>query len=161
THPLAARRRQHLFPRSGRPPARTGHARPVGGILAASESPVWIATIASESVTGVGPGNAKVPRSFIKIVNSIGEWAQPMFPRNTLIVLAMLSSFVRQPLSAQDDVVISGDVTQVDLTSGMIAVRHEPNQRLKSEARQTHSASASPSCSTQLGREHTSDFLPI
>jgi len=54
-----------------------------------------------------------------------------MFPRNTLILLAMLSSFVRQPLSAQDDVVISGDVTQVDLTSGMIAVRHEPNQRLK------------------------------
>jgi len=54
-----------------------------------------------------------------------------MFPRNTLILLAMLSSFVPQALSAQDDVVISGDVTQVDLTSGMISVRHEPNQRLK------------------------------
>lgn len=26
---------------------------------------------------------------------------------------------------------ISGDVVKVDLTSGMITVRHEPNQRLK------------------------------
>jgi Cu(I)/Ag(I) efflux system periplasmic protein CusF len=45
--------------------------------------------------------------------------------RNSLILLAMLS------LSAQDGGVISGDVIKVDLTSGMITVRHEPNQRLK------------------------------
>ncbi len=54
-----------------------------------------------------------------------------MFLRNTVILLAMLSSLVPQPLLAQDDVVISGDVTKVDLTSGMITVRHEANQRLK------------------------------
>ncbi len=54
-----------------------------------------------------------------------------MFLRNTVLLLAMLSSLVPQPLLAQDDVVISGDVTKVDLTSGMITVRHEANQRLK------------------------------
>ena len=54
-----------------------------------------------------------------------------MFLRNIMILLAMLSSMMPQPLSAQDDVVISGDVTKVDLTSGIIAVRHEPNQRLE------------------------------
>jgi Cu(I)/Ag(I) efflux system protein CusF len=54
-----------------------------------------------------------------------------MFLRNSVILLAMLSSLVLQPLSAQDDGVISGDVIKVDLTSGMITVHHEPNQRLK------------------------------
>jgi|SRR5215469_18894920 len=54
-----------------------------------------------------------------------------MFLRISVILLAMLSSLVLQPLSAQDDGVISGDVIKVDLTSGMITVRHEPNQRLK------------------------------
>ena len=54
-----------------------------------------------------------------------------MFLRNSAILLAMLSSLVLQPLSAQDDGVISGDVIKVDLTSGMITVRHEPNQRPK------------------------------
>jgi Cu/Ag efflux protein CusF len=53
-----------------------------------------------------------------------------MFLRNTVILLAILASLVPQPLLAQDDVVISGDVTKVDLTSGMITVRHEANQRL-------------------------------
>jgi Cu/Ag efflux protein CusF len=53
-----------------------------------------------------------------------------MFLRNTVILLAILSSLVPQPLLAQEDVVISGDVTKVDLTSGMITVRHEANQRL-------------------------------
>lgn len=54
-----------------------------------------------------------------------------MFLRNTMILLAMLTSLVAKPVSAQDEAVISGDVTKVDLTSGMITVRHEPNQRLK------------------------------
>jgi Cu(I)/Ag(I) efflux system protein CusF len=54
-----------------------------------------------------------------------------MFLRNSVILLAMLSSLVLQPLSAQDNGVISGDVIKVDLTSGMITVRHEPNQQLK------------------------------
>jgi Cu/Ag efflux protein CusF len=54
-----------------------------------------------------------------------------MFLRNSVILRAMLSSLVLQPSSAQDDGVISGDVIKVDLTSGMITVRHEPNQRLK------------------------------
>ncbi len=54
-----------------------------------------------------------------------------MFLRNTMILLAMLTSLVAKPLSAQDGAVISGDVTKVDLTSGMITVRHEPNQQLK------------------------------
>ena len=48
-----------------------------------------------------------------------------------MILLAMLSSLVPQPLSAQDGVVISGDVIKVDLTSGIITIQHEPNQRLK------------------------------
>jgi len=56
-----------------------------------------------------------------------------MFLRNTVILLAMFSSLAPQPLSAQDGAAISGDVTKVDLTSGMITVRHEPNQRLKLE----------------------------
>jgi len=42
-----------------------------------------------------------------------------MFLRNQVILLAMLSSLFAQPLSAQD-VVISGDVTKVDPTSGLI-----------------------------------------
>jgi Cu(I)/Ag(I) efflux system protein CusF len=54
-----------------------------------------------------------------------------MFLRNKAILLAMLSSLITQPLAAQDDLVLSGDVTKVDLTSGMITIRHEPNQRLK------------------------------
>jgi Cu/Ag efflux protein CusF len=39
-------------------------------------------------------------------------------------------SFVLQPLSAQDNPAISGDVTKVDLASGMITILHEPNQQL-------------------------------
>jgi Cu(I)/Ag(I) efflux system periplasmic protein CusF len=54
-----------------------------------------------------------------------------MFLRNTLIVLAILSSLVPHPSSAQDGVVISGDVTNVDPTSGTITIRHDANQRLK------------------------------
>ncbi len=54
-----------------------------------------------------------------------------MFLRNMMILLVMLTSLLAKPLSAQDDAVISGDVTKVDTTSGMITVRHEPNQRLK------------------------------
>jgi Cu/Ag efflux protein CusF len=54
-----------------------------------------------------------------------------MFLRKMVILLAMLASFVPQPLSAQDDVVISGDVTNVDITSGTITIRHDANQRLK------------------------------
>ena len=53
-----------------------------------------------------------------------------MFLRNTVILLAMLSSFVLQPVSAQDNPAISGDVTKVDLASGMITIQHEPNQQL-------------------------------
>jgi Cu(I)/Ag(I) efflux system periplasmic protein CusF len=53
-----------------------------------------------------------------------------MFLRNQLILLAMLSSLFSQPLSAQD-VMISGDVTKVDPTSGLITVHHGPNERLK------------------------------
>jgi Cu/Ag efflux protein CusF len=48
---------------------------------------------------------------------------------DTVILLAMLSSFVPQPLSAQDNPAISGDVTKVDLASGMITIFHEPNQQ--------------------------------
>ena len=54
-----------------------------------------------------------------------------MFPRNTMILLAMLSSTVSQPLLAQDGISISGDVTKVDPTSGTIAIRHESNGQLK------------------------------
>ena len=53
-----------------------------------------------------------------------------MFLRKMVILLAMLASLVPQPLSAQDNV-ISGDVTNVDLTSGTITIRHDANQRLK------------------------------
>ncbi len=54
-----------------------------------------------------------------------------MFLRKTTILLAMISSLAAQPLSAQDNSVISGDVTKVDLASGTITIRHDANQRLK------------------------------
>jgi Cu/Ag efflux protein CusF len=54
-----------------------------------------------------------------------------MFLRNTVILLAMLPRFVLQPSSAQNNPAISGDVTKVDLTSGMITILHEPNQQLR------------------------------
>jgi Cu/Ag efflux protein CusF len=54
-----------------------------------------------------------------------------MVLRKTVILLAMLSSLVPQPLSAQDNAVISGDVTKVDPTSGTITIHHDANQRLK------------------------------
>jgi Cu/Ag efflux protein CusF len=54
-----------------------------------------------------------------------------MFLRKTVILLAMLSTLVPQSLSAQHDVVISGDVTKVDPTSGTITIRRDANQRLK------------------------------
>jgi Cu/Ag efflux protein CusF len=54
-----------------------------------------------------------------------------MFLRKTVILLVTLSTLVPQSLSAQGDVVISGDVTKVDPTSGTITIRHDANQRLK------------------------------
>lgn len=54
-----------------------------------------------------------------------------MLPRKTAILLAMLSSLASQPSSAQDDAVISGDVTEIDLTSGTITIHHDANQKLK------------------------------
>ncbi len=54
-----------------------------------------------------------------------------IFSRKTVISLTLLSAFASQPLSAQDATAISGDVTSVDLISGMIAINHEPNERLK------------------------------
>jgi Cu/Ag efflux protein CusF len=57
-----------------------------------------------------------------------------MFLRKTVILFAMLSGLVPQLLSAQDNVVISGDVTNVDVTSGTITIRHGANQKLKLES---------------------------
>ena len=54
-----------------------------------------------------------------------------MFLRKTVILLTTLSTLVPQWLSAQGDLVISGDVTKVDPTSGTITVRHDANRRLK------------------------------
>ena len=50
-----------------------------------------------------------------------------MFLRKTVILLTTLSTLVPQWLSAQGDLVISGDVTKVDPTSGTITVRHDAN----------------------------------
>ena len=54
-----------------------------------------------------------------------------MFLRNAVILLAMLSSLAPQALSAQNNVVISGDVTKVDPTSGTITIHHDANHKLK------------------------------
>jgi Cu/Ag efflux protein CusF len=53
-----------------------------------------------------------------------------MLLRKMMILLAMLSSLASQPISAQDNGVISGDVTSVDPTSGTITIRHDAVQRL-------------------------------
>jgi Cu/Ag efflux protein CusF len=65
------------------------------------------------------------------IYNLVGSWERQMLPRKTAILLLMLSSLASQPLSAQDDAVISGDVTEIDLTSGTITIHHDANQKLK------------------------------
>ncbi len=51
--------------------------------------------------------------------------------RKSLILLAALSGIASQPLSAQDDTAISGDVASVDFKSGTIVISHEPDERLK------------------------------
>jgi len=51
--------------------------------------------------------------------------------RKTVILLALLSAFASQPIRAQGDIAISGEVTSVDLTSGTNAISHEPNERLE------------------------------
>jgi Cu(I)/Ag(I) efflux system protein CusF len=53
-----------------------------------------------------------------------------MWPRKTVILLALLSCFAPQPLSAQNDMALSGEVKSVDPTAGVITISHEPNQRL-------------------------------
>jgi Cu/Ag efflux protein CusF len=50
--------------------------------------------------------------------------------RKMMILLALLSCFVPRPLSAQDDMALSGEVKSVDPTAGVITISHEPNQRL-------------------------------
>ena len=50
--------------------------------------------------------------------------------RNPIILLALLSWFTAQPLSAQDRAVISGDVQSVDPSAGIITISHDANQRL-------------------------------
>jgi Cu(I)/Ag(I) efflux system periplasmic protein CusF len=46
-------------------------------------------------------------------------------------LLALLSGLAPQPMMAQNDTPMSGDVRSVDLRSGMITISHEPNDRLK------------------------------
>jgi Cu/Ag efflux protein CusF len=42
----------------------------------------------------------------------------------------LASCFAQQPLSAQTETVISGEVDGVDLTAGIVTISHEPDQRL-------------------------------
>ena len=55
---------------------------------------------------------------------------QPMSLRKLVISFALLSCFVPRSLSAQSEIVISGDVTSVDPSAGLITISHEANQRL-------------------------------
>lgn len=48
----------------------------------------------------------------------------------TLIVMAVLSCLAPQPLWAQSEAVISGDVESVDTSAGVITISHEVNQQL-------------------------------
>jgi Cu/Ag efflux protein CusF len=47
-----------------------------------------------------------------------------------VLSLALLTGFVPQPLFAQGDAALIGDVKSVDLTAGTITINHEPNGRL-------------------------------
>ena len=49
----------------------------------------------------------------------------------TAVLLALLACLAPAPLSAQNEAVISGDVTNVDTAAGKITISHEPNERLK------------------------------
>ena len=53
-----------------------------------------------------------------------------MLLRKTIVALLILSPFalgVANESSAQDSQVMSGEVTNVDFSSGMITIRHDPN----------------------------------
>jgi Cu(I)/Ag(I) efflux system periplasmic protein CusF len=51
--------------------------------------------------------------------------------RKKAILLAFLSGFAPLPLAAQDAAPMSGSVMNVDLTSGIITISHDPNEQLK------------------------------
>jgi Cu(I)/Ag(I) efflux system periplasmic protein CusF len=55
---------------------------------------------------------------------------QHMLLRKLIILFALLSCFAPQSLSAQSEIVISGDVQSVDPSAGVITINHEANQRL-------------------------------